>query len=386
MRVWSLSLDFGGGLGYFLSTVIVLAPVLSNYVLLGPISIGDFLCVAAVVPLVKYFRVDLLSIGVGFAAISTILIGLSVLFRDEMILGFFRMAFYYLLFFFLISLREVSFKKFNDIYIACAIIFSVSLIIQWTAYSFSSVSISLQLPIPYYELDTLEVVDHIFRSGGWFKEPSYFAIFVAPALFYLANAKAYVRYFLVAFAGIVSTSSLAVFVIMLSAVYFLIRFRVGGFILVWLLLTLALALLGIFHFGAEWIFVSRVVDIFTSGGTLNERLVPILDILLLSESITPNPVAFDLVSTAGDSGLVWYSSAAYILASLGWLGCMVIFSNFFRLGLLGGLILSTLTLTSHIFSGAYSFFIVVAFLGLNMEFRRLGLPRNSGAKFSYVGS
>ena len=358
-------------MNYFFSLIVVLAPVLSNYVLLGPISIGDFFVFTSVIFLIKHLKINILSIGSFVVAFIIILIGFYVLYDEGVNPGFFRIAFYYFLFLFVVSLQKISFEKFFSVYIYCCIFFSASLIFQWAAYEFLNISLSLQLPIPYYEPDTLKVLDHVFRSGGWFKEPSYFAIFLIPAIFYLLNQRYYSKYFLLVVAGIISTSSLAIFVFLFSVLVFFIKTKKG-----WLWLTCSIPVFvvagfGILHFFSEWTFVSRVVDIFFDGGTLNERMLPVLDIIRLSVNITPNPLAHDLVITAGDNGTVWYSSAAYILASLGWLGFLFISLNFLRLGIFAGIIVFTLTLTTHIFSGVYSFFIVLAFLGFNMELRRL---------------
>ena len=257
------------------------------------------------------------------------------------------------------------------VYINCSLFFSISLIIQWLIYQLLNISVPLQLPIPHYELDTLLAIDHVFRSGGWFKEPSYFAIFLAPAFFYLLHSRAYIKYSLIVIAGVVSTSSLAVFLILASIAFFFLKVREKRVSTLFLASVLVILLCSAVIFGGESILISRVVEVFVSGGTLNERLLPMLEILHLSESIFVNPVAHELMLGSGDSGLVWYSSAAYMLASLGWLGYLFISINFLRLGILGGSLLFALTLTSHIFSNAYSFFVTIALLGLSRELGRL---------------
>lgn len=360
-------------MNYFLSLIIVLAPVFSNYVLFGPISIGDFFVFTAVIFLIKHLKINILSIGSIVVAFIIILIGFYVLYDEGVDPGFFRIAFYYSLFFFVISLQKISLERFLSVYIYCCIFFSVSLILQWIAYEFLNISFSLQLPIPYYEPDTLKILNDLFRSGGWFKEPSYFAIFLMPAIFYLLSQRSYLKYFLLVFAGVISTSSLAIFVFLLSVLLFFIKTERGRLWLTCLIPVFVVMFFCILRFFSEWTFVSRVIDIFLDGGTLNERVLPVLDILQLSVNITPNPIAHDLVITAGDNGAVWYNSAAYILASLGWLGFLFISLNFLRLGIFAGIIVFTLTLTTHIFSGVYSFFIVLAFFALNMELERLNL-------------
>lgn len=371
-------------LSYFLSILIVLAPLFSNYVLFEAISIGDFFIFIAAALLTKHFKVDIVSVGSIVIAFIIIFIGLFVLIDQGVNPGFFRLAFYYSLFFFLVPLHKINFEKFFSVYIHSCIFFSASLIFQWVVYTFLNTSISFQLPIPYYEPDTLEVIGTIFRSGGWFREPSYFAIFIMPAIFYLLNHRYYSNYFFVVIAGIISTSSLAVFVFLLSALIFFIETKRGKKGWLWLIFLtpvfVAMAF-GTLHFFSEWTFVSKTVDIILDGGTLNERLLPVLDIILLTVNITPNPIAYNLIVTAGDSGYVWYSSMAYIIASFGWLGFLFISLNFFRLGIFAGIMVFVLALTSHIFSGAYSFFVILAFCGFNILKLRSSKPER-GLKFN----
>jgi hypothetical protein len=152
---------------------------------------------------------------------------------------------------------------------------------------------------------------------------------------------------------------------------FFIKTRRGRWWLAGLTPMFIILIFCILHFFGEWIFVSRVVSIFYDGGTLNERMLPILDIINLSVNITPNPVAYELVKAGGDNGVVWYSSAAYILATFGWFGFLFMSLSFLRLGIFVGFVIFSMTLVTHIFSGAYSFFIVLAFLGFNNEKRKL---------------
>lgn len=360
-------------LSYFLSIIIVLAPVFSNYVLLGPISIGDFFVFTAVVLLIKNLKIDILSIGSIFVAFIIIFIGFCVLYGEGVSSGFFRMGFYYSAFFFVVSLQKVNFDKFFSVYINCCIFFSVSLIFQWMAYKFLNSSFPLQLPIPYYESDTLKVLNDLFRSGGWFKEPSYFAIFLIPATFYLLSQKEYLKYFTIVSASLISTSSLAIFVFLTSILLSLIRTERGWVWLTCLMPVFLAIFFCVLYFFNEWTVVSRVVDIYLDGGTLNERALPFLDIIQLSINIIPNPIAHNLVVMGGDNGAIWYASAAYILASVGWVGFLFLSLSFLRLGIFAGVIIFALSLTTHIFSGPYSFFLAFSFFALSKELRRLNL-------------
>lgn len=358
-------------MNYFLSLVIVLAPVFSNYVLFGPISIGDFFVFFATIFLAKHFKINALNIVSIAVAFVVIFIGFYVLYDEGLGLGFLRIAFYYFLFFFVVSLEKINFEKFLLVYIYCCMFFSASIFFQWAAYEFLNTNASLQLPIPYYEPDTLKVIDDLFRSGGWFKEPSYFAIFTLPAFFYLLSQRSYLKYFLLAVAGIVSTSSLAIFGILISIFFFFVKAERERLLLTCLMPVFVVIAFGILHFFGELTFVSRVVDIFVDGGTLNERGLPVLDIIQLTSNVTPNPMAHNLVISGGHSGFVWYSSAAYILASLGWLGFLIISLNFLRLGLFAAIMFFALTLTTHMFSGSYSFLIALAFMSFGVNLRRL---------------
>jgi len=356
-----------------LSLVVVLAPVFSNYVLYDVISIGDFFVFIAAMFLLKHIKISALGIGSIAIIFLIFLFGFYTLYESGINPGFYRIVFYYFIFFLAISVLNINFKKFFRAYIFCAMFFSISLVVQWIIYILLNISIPLQLSISYYEPDALTILDDSFRSGGWFREPSYFAIFIMPAIFYLQNQKLYLKYFIIVFAGIISTSSLVIFILLLSFFLFF-----GGSKQRWLWLTCMIPFLVLLNFVifdliSDWILISRVVDIFIDGGTLNERLLPIFDIIGLSLNIAPNSVAHDLVVSGGDSGSVWYSSAAYSLASLGWFGFLFILLNFLRLGVFVAIVFFGLTLTSNVFSGAFSFFIALAFLGYKMELKKVNL-------------
>jgi hypothetical protein len=155
--------------------------VLSNYVLFDAVSIGDFSIFIAVVLLAKHVTISVLSGVSAVINFVVILIGFYAAYNAGVHPAFFRLSFYFSLVFFVISLQKIYFEKFFYVYIYCCIFFSVSLILQRAVYQLLGFSIPLQLPLPYYEADTLEIVNDIYRSGGWFREPSYFAIFIVPA-------------------------------------------------------------------------------------------------------------------------------------------------------------------------------------------------------------
>jgi len=349
------------------------APVLSNYVFFGPISIGDAIVILLIPILLIRFNRAHSNIANLLVAFIIIIISHYTL-QNSFDVGFLRISFYLIIFLLVISTTDSKFdpNEFFRIYVGFCSFFSISLILQWVFYIFTGVAFSLQLPIPYYEPDTLDVISHVFRSGGWFREPSYLAIFLFPAILVLLEKKRYFSYFLLVVAGILSTSSLIAFAIILSALRFVVIKKSYTLILFTFISVPALLIL-LWPMFDEWIFVSRLVNIFIYGGTLIDRVLPILEVIQLSTSLGPSQSAFYLVTSGGHSGAVWFSSAAYLIASFGWLGFIFLVANFFRFGFFLSVIFFTLTITTHFFSGPYAFFSAITYLAIR-HFNSQGNP------------
>ncbi|EGR4203151.1 hypothetical protein DDN21_16475, partial [Vibrio cholerae] len=252
---------------------------------------------------------------------------------------------------------NVDFERYLKIYTLFVFFFSISIITQWVLYFWRGYLIPLQLSIPYYEPDTLKIIDHTFRSGGWLKEPSYFAIFVIPAVFYFILNKNYKSLLLVSLAGGLSTSSLFVFVFILafhllplSAIVFLYVFGIAFSILMLLFFNQQVM---------DSMLISRVVDIFENGGTLNDRLVPFFETFDKSW-ILFNFDAYDFLL----SGSYWFSSISSLISGLGVISVIALAFNFLNMGFMFSIILMLLVFTTHFMSGVYSLFLLFSLLAI----------------------
>ena len=344
---------------------VVLAPPLSNYKFYGQLSFGDILIFLFCLSLIFNFKTTVIGFNVVVAAVVISIVSLFFVYDVGLHAGFYRTIFYYILFIILITQKDLRLRSFFRIYTFFAILFSISIIFQWFIYVAFGISIPLQLSAGFYEPDTLKVIDHVYRSGGWFKEPSYFVLYVTPLLFFLLEEKRFLSYFVISIAALLSTSSLFFFIFILSIINVMIRNKIYFLAFLFVFSTVFSIVLFFLEDLVGWIFIRRVVDIFQNGGTLQDRFLSSLDIVYLSKDFFSNNSIYLFFVGGGLEGAAWYSSFSSILAALGWAGVLLIVLSFFRLGFIFGFIFLAFMLTTHIFSGVYSIFIALAFMGIN---------------------
>ena len=194
----------------------------------------------------------------------------------------------------IISSKDLKLPYFAKLYGAVAIIASLAVIFQWVAYTLFSMTIYLDLPMERYEPDALVVLDHTFRGGGLFREPSYFAIYVMPYFIYSVFRRNNVYLLIISIAGILSTSSLMFFLILMALLIYLgLNLRLIYAAIVGILILFILAILFSSDLFDGYAFVDKVSLIFTDGGTLNERFLPILTIISMSGSVMPSIQVLD---------------------------------------------------------------------------------------------
>lgn len=345
----------GGNIFYGL---ILLAPVLSNYVFYQAVSFGDLFFFLALPWLFLKLKLSIacftfLFFAAAFCLLSYYMLSLS---DGVVYVGFYRLVFFYLSVFLVLFVHRFDIERFFVLYSKFAIFFSVAIIVQWILYNFFTSSISFQLPIEYYEPDTLKVVDHVYRSGGFFKEPSYFIIYIAPALLYFLLSRSFLSYLVVLFAGVLSTSSLIFFVFFVTLSFeFLRSHHKALFFPVTILISSAVLLF--FYSFPELIFVERIIAIFRGGGTLNERFFSSFYLWGMSGILG----GMDVYSSYLNDGR-WFSSAAAIVSALGVLSFVLIVILFMRLGCVFGLFLVVLLLTTHFLSAVYAPFTCFSLL------------------------
>ncbi|MCT8876898.1 hypothetical protein [Shewanella xiamenensis] len=344
---------------------ILLMPVFSNYVFIGEFSFGDVLFFLSIPWLVLNFRYNSLNsfqILLCFCLLFISLIVFSLEESDNYFGKVLRAAFYYTSFFIIAGQRKYDYSLFFRHYVLFSLTCSFAIIVQWCLYHILGLSVPFQLPIAAYEPDTLTQLTHVYRSGGFFKEPSYFAIFVTPIIFYFALERRYFYFVFLCVAGIMSTSTLFLFIILLS-VFFFPR-RDSFFIIVTLFLCLFIMLLyydGLFD---NSIFLVRFISIFTDGGTLNDRFLPVMN-LISSSDLFYSKSAVQFILTSG----FWFSSVGAILAYLGFFCLLFISISFYRFGIFFGCICFIYMLTTHYLSSVYSPFVFFSIFSLRLLLR-----------------
>jgi hypothetical protein len=346
----------------FFFLLVLLAPVLSNYVLIGNVTVGDAMIVLGLPYLVKTVRLGNFAILCALLVSSNIFISYYLLGGTDVYRGFYRTVFYYVIFLLALSSRQIDISRLFQWYSFIVISVSLALIFQWIFYQYFGIVLILQLPLEYVEPDTLNVIDHVYRSGGVFREPSYYALYVTPALLYFAFIGSKYKFVITAIAGVMSTSSLIFFIISLCYLAKIKNAMTPRKILISALLIFFI-LFSSSHM-RDFVFVERIYDIFLDGGTLTLRFLPIFDVVERISSIFATQSAYEYL-TAGDQ---WFSSLANVLATLGWIGLVLLLVQLGSLHWLMSTTVVILMLTTHFLSGSFSIFIAVLFTALNKTF------------------
>ncbi|NVZ25737.1 hypothetical protein HX881_09305 [Pseudomonas gingeri] len=352
--------------------LLALAPLFSNYVFEGMISVGDVFCIVAFFGCLLYLRLSYFFLGVIFSCFVVVFVSLAfLLMKSEVSASFFRAAFFLALPCFLLSMREELYAFFLRSYLSLSLIFSVFLVVQVMVYYIFNQGFTLMLPWPTYEGDTVEVLDHAiqgFRTGGVFREPSYFSIYVIPALFFFALRRNYVKQLLLVGALVLSTSSMGLAASIFSFAFYLnasgrlrenfkrVLFAVSAVVVAVLLL--------LFFRDVSW--VERFLDAFGEDGPLRVRLEPML---LAANNAGLWGGEFGSSDTMVNSffdGGEWHNSVSYLLMRLGWLFLLPFMMLLIRLGTLGALACTGLIFFTNAFSNAFSTVFLLAFYSINL--------------------
>lgn len=352
--------------------ILVFAPVLSNYKFIAQFSLGD-VCVLFTLPWLfhkikfNHFSVITFFLATFIVATSFILLGGS-----EVYGGFYRAACYYLLFFIVTSSVDFEFTNFIKIYGYACLVASATIIIQWVAYFGLGTTLIFQLPLEHYEPDTLHVIDHAFRAGGIFKEPSYFSIYVMPYFVYTASQRKFSIFVFICIAGIMSTSSLMFFLILvslfiLSRKIFNKQFAIGIFLFVLFFIPTLLV-----NLSDEFIFIDRINSIFVDGGTLNDRFLPFFEIFDAANTILPSSRNLTFFRSAD----LWFNSAASLVVYFGSTGLLLLLSNLHKFGFLFGAFFLLCIFSTHFMSGPFGYFVAIGFMILRTQVYSPFRPNN----------
>lgn len=338
---------------------LVLAPFFSNYKFIDSVSIGDIF--VAIFVSFYLFTLKAVRWKSTTAVLAAYLILIFIAFIENNLFkvnaGFFRLCFYSFICL-VIPLGQLNDKLFWTFVEKLSLFFSISVLMQFFAQQMGY-SLLLSLPIDSVEQDTLLVIDHVYRSGGWFREPSYLVLFLTPFLLYQSSQRQWFKFSIGAFASVISTSSLAVFV--LVAIFTKMLFSPNtrsverlGFIFVFV------ACAGWFVFSSGNIFVDRIFEIFADGGTLNERFMPIIENFDLIYSFWPSSVSYNNFLELSRFNQVWFSSASNLLASLGLIGLILFIAGISRSGVIYFFFMISIIFTTHVVATSFSIYLILA--------------------------
>lgn len=292
------------------SVFLVLSPLASNYRLLGSFSYGDFFVFILVIAALFNNRYTKLVYLIGFFSIFIIFIFILPSYLISYPAGALplaRTSFYLAAFFILLENCKDRSEKIFGVYLFFSFTFSAFLLFQLALYKFFNILLIFSLPgveIEGNALLALDLATQGFRSGGMFREPSYYSIFMGPALLFLALRRHYFFWMYSAISVILSTSVVGFVFVLLSILYFF-RFK---FVYIFILFLVSLLF---FIFDFNLFLPQRVVETLYGQGSLYVRIIkPFMETFIASKTVLlPN---FELLkSLTHDFTGQWYNSLAY---------------------------------------------------------------------------
>jgi len=170
-------------INFILSILLVISPILSNYFLNinSHLVIGDLIIILLTLffflPKLTHDNLKLKKLII-FITLLTLLLVISNTFNE----GNLKTFFYSIVFLILISLKrddEVS-NQFFTIYSKFGLFLSFFLFAQFAIHLLFDYRLVLNLPFTSVESDTLISLKDQFRPGSFFREPSYFVLFISP--------------------------------------------------------------------------------------------------------------------------------------------------------------------------------------------------------------
>lgn len=352
------------------ATLFVLSPVLSNYVLFGPLSIGDFSLIVALILSLPFLKISNFTLVTLLSSTLIITVSISIfIYNDFIPKSFTRASFFLLVISFFLSLNNKYYTSLFNVYLRIAYVFSWLLIFQITLYYTLGISLVMQLPIEIYEPDTLDIIEFDsggFRAAGVFKEPSYFAIFTIPGLIYWSSKESFKKYAVFFTSMLASTSSLAIGFVILSIYIYLIKNKRSKKELI-----ILVGILPIFLFSFAYFFITsqnigiiRFFELFQGGGSAQDRFLNIFDIGR-DFSIFVN---FDFANYILNLSNAWYNSFIYLVANFGLIFLFSLAQFWIRIGIIASIGTILLLVTTHSFSNSFFTLFLVLCYFLNNEF------------------
>ncbi|PZW43406.1 hypothetical protein [Pseudomonas sp. URMO17WK12:I2] len=355
-------------LGVFL---LLASPLLTNLVFWGAISVGDLAFIISLMLSFLFFKKPAALLYCTASLLIVIVSFFSIYMHGDVYPSFYRAAFYLVALAVYAGMSANYYFLFSRMYIVFSLAVSAFLILRVIFFYAGINWFEFSTPWPTYEVDAVKLADiknQGFRTGGFFREPSYFVIYVTPALFLLAADKRLLSLAFIGFACVLSTSSLGIAIFLLSIGYLIYKSvavaAVSGIALLFSVVPIAISMLYLLH---DLPGMDRFFVIFSSGGTLNDRFFPLLEISAAVTGLLVDPVLHSEVSNANPA-INWYNSLIYILGMFGLLGVSFVFLLSLRLGFLGATVLLLYLSMTSLFSSSYIGVFFVGFYCVRLLF------------------
>ena len=353
-----------------ITILFLLSPLLSNFAFYKSVSLGDISIMLVATYLILVERKDffLLPMEAHISLlILLILLLISVLHFTEntrIILSAFRHVSYLALCFFIIKLKDI---KLAATYIVLAIIFSSLLIIQkvyfmTTGHYFLFFDPSLEIQKTYIaQLGNININD-TFRTGGLFCEPSYFALYLIPALIITSKTHNYLLYLFFSLAIFMSTSALGILMTLIYPLKLIDNYKeknISILIVMSLMICMLISLMLIFT-------NPTIFDGLKEFGSFNVRFFsPIINYIEFNSGfLFPNP---KIIGATTDYNQ-WCNSLIYTLSLFG-SGILLVY--FFLLKKIKYIQLRLSLLLILIFTNALPSPYLVVIIGILYNFERI---------------
>ncbi|MEG2558500.1 MAG: hypothetical protein RSA22_02460 [Acinetobacter sp.] len=353
----------------------LISPILSNYVFWGALSIGDMTLLLSLIFFINQIKINNFLIICFFMSSFVVLISYSIfIYNGQVPSSFYRASFYLMILPLFLSLSKSFYLLILHKYLKVSLILSIFLITQLFFYYIFNITLIMQLPIETIEDDTLNVIEIQsggFRAAGLFREPSYLAIYLIPALLYYTKYSILDKYFFYFLILIASTSSLGIFFAILSLFFVglnAIKFKKSFTSFIILFPVLLVGFLG-YMVTTTNVAILRFFDLTRGGGSLEERFFNMFKVLqdfsfFVNFDLSKKVLIYNFNET-------WYNSFVYLVSNFGLIFIIPFCFFWSKVGLIGMVSTLILLILTHSFSSPFfTIFLLICYCIFNKNFSK----------------
>ena len=361
-----------------LAFVLIFSVLFNNFQFIGKILLSDLIYLLSIVVIILFILRNTKKIILDYNKLTLIIltiliISFSFLYNESVysLLSSFRTIFgiiltYIITIYYINNINQQFY--FLNIYLWFVLLCSIYIIIQNIFYY----SLGIILPFDFgqftYAMNSInEPSTHyigIIRTGGFFREPSWYAYFAFLALYISFYFRNYKTLGIISLGLIISTSSAGIGLLLLFIGYLIFKSNLKYITIFMILLFVSV---GILYLSIPSIFI-RLVFFLETGGSSSIRIIePFL--LLFNDNF--NTFIGNNIEFLRQDGVLFVNSIVYLILAFGFLGFLfiiVFILNFKSIWLSVNVIL--LLLTEGLL-GRPDFWILIAVLNVFVCYRRL---------------